>query len=137
MRIFKECLHVILIIAQRCPIFHLPLLVAHYLAIALLERKGEKTAFIVSEGFRDLLHIGNQSRPDLFDLSAKRPGVLYEKVIEIKERVLLADVYELEGIPVVIGTSGERIQVEHVPGRAFDPSVFNDDRHFYRRRRMP
>ncbi|KAK0219992.1 5-oxoprolinase [Armillaria fumosa] len=82
---------------------------------ALLERKGEKTAFIVSEGFRDLLHIGNQSRPDLFDLSAKRPGVLYEKVIEVKERVLLADVYTMEGLPVVIGTSGERIQVEHVP----------------------
>ncbi|KAK0453995.1 5-oxoprolinase [Desarmillaria tabescens] len=76
---------------------------------------GEKTAFLVSEGFRDLLHIGNQSRPDLFDLSAKRPGVLYERVIEVKERVLLADVYRLEGLPVVLGTSGERIQVEHVP----------------------
>ena len=35
---------------------------------ALLERKGEKMALFVTEGFRDLLYIGNQARPDLFDL---------------------------------------------------------------------
>jgi 5-oxoprolinase (ATP-hydrolysing) len=29
---------------------------------ALLERKGERTAFVVTKGFKDLLHIGNQSR---------------------------------------------------------------------------
>ena len=35
---------------------------------ALLERKGERMALAITEGFRDLLHIGNQSRPNIFDL---------------------------------------------------------------------
>ena len=35
---------------------------------ALLERKGERVALLVTRGFRDLLYIGNQSRPKLFDL---------------------------------------------------------------------
>jgi 5-oxoprolinase (ATP-hydrolysing) len=35
---------------------------------ALLESKGEKFCLIITKGFRDLLYIGNQSRPNLFDL---------------------------------------------------------------------
>ena len=35
---------------------------------ALLERKGEKMALVITKGFRDLLYIGNQSRPIIFDL---------------------------------------------------------------------
>ncbi len=35
---------------------------------ALLERKGERVALLVTNGVRDLLYIGNQSRPKLFDL---------------------------------------------------------------------
>ena len=35
---------------------------------ALLERKGEEMAFCVTQGFKDLLHIGNQARPSIFDL---------------------------------------------------------------------
>ena len=35
---------------------------------ALLERKGERMAIAITEGLRDLLHIGNQSRPKIFDL---------------------------------------------------------------------
>lgn len=35
---------------------------------ALLEREGERTALLVTRGFRDLLHIGTQARPKLFDL---------------------------------------------------------------------
>lgn len=35
---------------------------------ALLERKGERMALVITKGFRDLLHIGNQSRPKIFDL---------------------------------------------------------------------
>ena len=35
---------------------------------ALLERKGERMALVITRGFRDLLHIGNQSRPGIFDL---------------------------------------------------------------------
>ena len=35
---------------------------------ALLERKGERMALLINKGFRDLLFIGNQSRPKIFDL---------------------------------------------------------------------
>lgn len=56
---------------------------------ALLERKGERTALVVTQGFRDLLHIGNQSRPDIFDLEIKAPDVLYEMVVECEEQVVL------------------------------------------------
>jgi 5-oxoprolinase (ATP-hydrolysing) len=35
---------------------------------ALLERKGERMALVITAGFRDLLQIGNQARPNLFDL---------------------------------------------------------------------
>lgn len=35
---------------------------------ALLERKGARMALLINEGFKDLLFIGNQARPDIFDL---------------------------------------------------------------------
>ena len=34
----------------------------------LLERNGSKMAIVTNEGFKDLLHIGNQARPNIFDL---------------------------------------------------------------------
>ena len=44
---------------------------------------------VVTKGFRDLLHIGNQSRPNIFDLEIKAPEVLYETVVEVDELVVL------------------------------------------------
>ena len=41
---------------------------------ALLERKGERTAFLTTKGFRDSQSIGNQSRPKIFDLEIKKAG---------------------------------------------------------------
>lgn len=61
---------------------------------ALLERKGERMALVVTKGFKDCLEIGNQSRPKIFDLAIRRPDVLYEKVIEVDERVTLEDYTE-------------------------------------------
>lgn len=61
---------------------------------ALLERKGEKIAMVVTRGFKDCLEIGNQSRPKIFDLAIKKPDVLYQQVIEIDERVTLEDYAE-------------------------------------------
>lgn len=61
---------------------------------ALLERTGEKIAMIVTKGFKDCLEIGNQSRPKIFDLAIRKPDVLYEKVVEIEERVTLEDYAE-------------------------------------------
>ncbi|KAK6455239.1 5-oxoprolinase [Scheffersomyces xylosifermentans] len=56
---------------------------------ALLERKGAKIGLVTTKGFKDLLHIGDQSRPDLFALNIVKPGVLYERVIEAEERVTM------------------------------------------------
>jgi len=47
---------------------------------ALLERKGAKTALVITRGFADLLQIGNQTRPDLFALNIQRPEPLYSHV---------------------------------------------------------
>ncbi|KAJ7596011.1 Hydantoinase B/oxoprolinase-domain-containing protein [Mycena floridula] len=58
---------------------------------ALLERKGVKSALVITKGFKDLLYIGNQTRPDLFALNIQKPGVLFEKVVEVDERVTIAD----------------------------------------------
>ncbi|XP_025070029.1 5-oxoprolinase [Alligator sinensis] len=55
---------------------------------ALLERKGERIALLITRGFRDLLHIGNQARPCIFDLAVTVPEVLYEEVIEVDERLI-------------------------------------------------
>lgn len=54
---------------------------------ALLERKGEPTALLITSGFRDLLRIGYQNRPDLFALHIRLPELLYTDVIEIDERL--------------------------------------------------
>ena len=54
---------------------------------AILERKGARTALLVTKGFKDLLLIGNQQRPDLFTLNVIKPQPLYDSVIEIDERV--------------------------------------------------
>ncbi|KAI0791315.1 5-oxoprolinase [Abortiporus biennis] len=56
---------------------------------ALLERKGQKHALLITKGFKDLLLIGNQSRPKIFDLNIRRAPPLYSKVVEIDERVTL------------------------------------------------
>lgn len=54
---------------------------------ALLERKGQPTVLLITSGFRDLLRIGYQNRPELFDLHICLPALLYSNVIEIKERL--------------------------------------------------
>ena len=56
---------------------------------ALLERKGERMALCITKGFQHLLQIGNQSRPDIFDLTCAKPDLLYETVLEIDERIML------------------------------------------------
>ncbi|HRG08036.1 MAG TPA: hydantoinase B/oxoprolinase family protein [Cyclobacteriaceae bacterium] len=53
---------------------------------ALLERKGAATALIITKGFKDLLRIGTQQRPDLFALHIIKEEPLYEAVVEVEER---------------------------------------------------
>ena len=54
---------------------------------ALLERKGDRTLLITTQGFRDALRIAYQARPRLFDRHIVLPELLYERVIEAQERV--------------------------------------------------
>ena len=54
---------------------------------ALLERKGEAVLLLITEGFGDLLRIGYQTRPRLFDLHIRRPDLLYSRVAEVAERL--------------------------------------------------
>lgn len=61
---------------------------------ALLERKGERMGLLITKGFKDLLKIGNQSRQDIFDLTCAMPGLLYEDVKEVDERVMLSEFFD-------------------------------------------
>ncbi len=54
---------------------------------ALLERKGERTLLLITEGFKDALRIATQTRPRLFDRELVLPELLYERVVEVRERV--------------------------------------------------
>ncbi|MCF8471037.1 MAG: hydantoinase B/oxoprolinase family protein [Parvibaculum sp.] len=54
---------------------------------ALLERKGERTLFLTTRGFRDALAIGYQARPFLFTLKIEKPELLYARVAEVDERM--------------------------------------------------
>ena len=54
---------------------------------ALLERKGDRVLLIVSDGFRDALEIGYQARPKIFARHILKPSMLYERVVEVPERI--------------------------------------------------
>src|SRR5436309_1539174 len=54
---------------------------------ALLERKGERLALAITRGFGDALRIGYQARPEIFARQIVLPSMLYERVVEIDERV--------------------------------------------------
>lgn len=99
---------------------------------ALLERKGETIAMVVTKGFKDCLAIGNQSRPKIFDLAIHKPDVLYSEVVEIDERVTLEDyaedptrkitqaevkagTAEAEKADLVMGLSGEAVRILRRP----------------------
>ncbi|KAH8892112.1 hypothetical protein GQ53DRAFT_841002 [Thozetella sp. PMI_491] len=66
---------------------------------ALLEHKGEKFAFITTQGFRDVCVIGDQSRPKLFALDVKKAEALHDTTIEVDERVTIED-YDLNPSPL-------------------------------------
>ncbi|MEI6559727.1 MAG: hydantoinase B/oxoprolinase family protein, partial [Rhodospirillaceae bacterium] len=57
---------------------------------ALLERTGERTVLVITKGFGHQLRIGYQNRPDIFARRIVLPALLYERVVEVPER-LFAD----------------------------------------------
>ncbi len=54
---------------------------------ALLQHKGERTLLVTTKGFADALRIGYQNRPKLFARHIVLPQQLYERVVEVDERV--------------------------------------------------
>ncbi|KAF4965601.1 hypothetical protein FSARC_6623 [Fusarium sarcochroum] len=91
---------------------------------ALLERKGDRVAFLATKGFRDILLIGNQTRPDLFDLSVRRLEQLYETVVEVDERITIEGASEapsngpinVSSDPsLVMGQTGEVVRIMKKP----------------------
>ena len=54
---------------------------------ALLERRGDRTALVINQGFADALRIGYQNRPDIFARHIQLPDMLYEQVVEVDCRV--------------------------------------------------
>ena len=79
---------------------------------ALLERKGERMALVVTKGFKDVLFIGNQARPSLFDLEIRCPEVLYEEVVEVEERLVLSNnscQLDRSGWKATRGSTGEEM----------------------------
>ena len=54
---------------------------------ALLERRGTRTLLVANRGLGDLLRIGTQARPELFELDIRKPPPLEERVIEVDARV--------------------------------------------------
>lgn len=70
---------------------------------ALLERKGDRTVLITTQGFKDALRIGYQNRPDIFALEITLPQMLYEQAIEVVER------YDAQGNEL-IAVNQEQVQ---------------------------
>ncbi|AGF77469.1 N-methylhydantoinase B/acetone carboxylase, alpha subunit [Desulfocapsa sulfexigens DSM 10523] len=81
---------------------------------ALLERKGAPCALVITRGFGDVLRIGNQDRPHLFDLRIKKPDLLYREVIEVDERIRILHSHEKSQYTqhkVLTGVTGEEFAV--------------------------
>jgi 5-oxoprolinase (ATP-hydrolysing) len=96
---------------------------------ALLERRGTPMALLITQGFRDVLEIGTQARPNIFDLKCSKPTLLYQRVVEIQERVVLCresntskvesganSTYPEQGNPKIVkGKTGELIRIVQTP----------------------
>jgi 5-oxoprolinase (ATP-hydrolysing) len=91
---------------------------------ALLERKGDRVAFLTTKGLGDVMPIGNQTRPNLFDLSVRPLQQLYETVVEVDERVTIEGFSEnpdpvaidVSSAPALVtGQTGEVVRILKKP----------------------
>lgn len=85
---------------------------------ALLERDGAPMALLITKGFADILQIGDQSRPDIFDLKCAKPSLLYKQVVEIEERIVLKEYTPSswdKAHPTATGITGEDVQILQKP----------------------
>ena len=81
---------------------------------ALLTRGGAKTAFVTTKGFGDLLLIGDQARPSLFELTIRKPEPVFETAIEIDERVFANGTVEIVPDEVFVRSQLEQIKSDGV-----------------------
>ena len=82
---------------------------------ALLERKGAPCVLITTKGFRDLLRIGNQSRPNIFDLVIRKPELLYAQIVEVDERVKVVKEKKQDDENIVTCANGSQFEVLRRP----------------------
>jgi N-methylhydantoinase A len=81
---------------------------------ALIERKGANIAMVFTHGFKDILHIGNSRRYDVYDFQIEFPAPLVDagSVFTVRERVLADGTVELpldeEDVEQLIQTLAER-----------------------------
>ena len=52
-----------------------------------IDRRGARTALVTTKGFADILRIGYQNRPKLFELAVAKPQPLFSEVVEVDQRV--------------------------------------------------
>ncbi|MDR7296961.1 5-oxoprolinase (ATP-hydrolyzing) [Pelomonas aquatica] len=80
---------------------------------ALLERRGDRTLLVTTAGFRDALRIATQARPRLFERHIQLPELLYERVIEARER---CDAQGQEIEPLDEAALRRELQAAHAAG---------------------
>ena len=81
---------------------------------ALLERKGQATALLITKGFGDGLRIGYQARPDIFAKEILLPEQLYSHVEEIDERILADGTVEKSPDETEIAAALQRIKAKGI-----------------------
>jgi 5-oxoprolinase (ATP-hydrolysing) len=84
---------------------------------ALLERKGDRTLLLITQGFGDALRIGYQHRLNIFAREIIRPEMLYEQAIEVQER------YSAQGEELVPIVPAEEMRLTHVLQTAYQDGI--------------
>jgi 5-oxoprolinase (ATP-hydrolysing) len=84
---------------------------------ALLERKGDRTLLLITQGFGDALRIGYQNRPNIFARHIELPDMLYEQVIEVNERL------SAQGEVLIPLTAAESDRLGEELQRAYDAGI--------------
>ncbi len=84
---------------------------------ALLERQGDRTVLLITQGFQDALRIGYQHRPQIFARQIVLPEMLYERVIEVQER------YSAQGEELVAISSAEELRLTQALQTAYEEGI--------------
>jgi len=81
---------------------------------ALLERKGDRVLLLITRGFRDALRLAYQARPDIFAKEIILPEQLYERVVEVDERVRVDGTVEATFEPEAIRDALEQAKADGI-----------------------